>query len=151
MQGTTVEIGPRAHHKWIAAAVVLAVVAAAAFAFGRSAGKTTVTAPTTQPTQTPQPLVGVPSTTTSTATGRTTTTVVDKSGAAGGFAGDWYRHGVVFSLDPSGWGQIQFRTNKWCGLQGPPPCDFLGFDHVIRNGGFATFSLTADGRGACDR
>ncbi len=45
-------------------------------------------------------------------------------------------------IDPSGYGQIVFRTYTFCG-DGPPPCDFIE-QGEITNGGFADLTVAAE-------
>jgi hypothetical protein len=131
---TNVELGPRALHKRSAVIAVLLVVAGAAFLIGHT------TRPSTRDAQATPATITQSSTTTSTSAISTTT--ISTSGVAGTFAGVWQEHGLTMRIDPSGYGQIVFRTYTWCS-DGPAPCDFIaGGD--IADGGFADLTVAAD-------
>jgi hypothetical protein len=131
---TKVELGPRAVHKRTAAIALLLVVVGAAFLVGKATRSGTRGAEATPPTTTapsssPTTIAVIPS------------NVVSTSGVAGVFAGRWEAHGLAMRVDPSGYGQIVFRTYTFCG-DGPPPCDIID-EGEITNGGFADLSVAA--------
>ena len=96
------------------------------------------TSTTLLPATTVQPTVVATTTTAS-----STSTTSNVNGVAGAFAGTWGRHSTSLTIDPSGYGILDWRIYNDCGSS-PPPCDFSAGNNIV-DGGHATFRISATG------
>ena len=64
------------------------------------------------------------------------------------FAKEWGKHGMGFSIDPTGHGEGSWRVYKWCSDDPTPPCDSVT-NNTIMSGGHGAFVFhRVDGRTA---
>jgi hypothetical protein len=132
--------------RWPRSATTVSLLAGAIVSAAIGLGLGRATAPLAKAT-TPATLIPAtvvqPTVVATTTTRSSTSTTINVNGVAGAFAGTWYRHSTGLTVDPSGYGILDWRIYNDCG-SGPPPCDFSAGNNIV-DGGHATFRLSATG------